>query len=669
MTRPAERREAPHPWKPDVRADFLPALPAGRQASPSRLVSWSKSYPRWAGFVADFRPQGGFLADTSYAHKTPERDRQVREFAQGLRDAGIRCEIDIFVESPPEGWPRWCSRQVQECDFCIIVCTETYARRFAGQEAPGKGKGATWEAKLIRQCMYSEQDNTRFIPVVLSTEDIHRIPLELQDVTYYDLSRKLNYERLYLRVTRQRELDRHTVGFISKNWSRLDPRALEAVALLHQCPKPLPLEVVARCTGHDAAAIRTILQEYATAGVVAMDCRAIRLVDRSVEGCPATSRDLMGSALKALLDFISRDNRKPDNRMQVINAVALIRALDDGQSSVEVSRAFGILQSLLKSLGNKRLVLEIARASIRASKEVSCRGTDQVKDEALATICGVSWVYQRTQRLNEARVEAESSLALGRCVDWERNTAFCMKCLGRLRRLEAEDAQDETERVALLGESVGLLQDAVRRFQTLALELEVGDCYSLLARTHLACRNMGEAWAAILEAERRLVEPDNKDYLDLLITRGDFAAFRDLRAAESEYTKVADAVDESDAQTSEIVARACHQRGLVRAKLGDETGALADFHRAARIWDELEDPSADAAHWEIERRDGLVRADAESRLAVESLGVRVRVARLARQRRADRGAVAARRGTLPLEYLRDLIKKAKSDLSVERPKW
>ena len=66
VTRPAERREAPHPWKPDVRADFLPALPAGRQASPSRPVSWSKSYPRWAGLVADFRPQGGFLADTNY---------------------------------------------------------------------------------------------------------------------------------------------------------------------------------------------------------------------------------------------------------------------------------------------------------------------------------------------------------------------------------------------------------------------------------------------------------------------------------------------------------------------------------------------------------------------------------------------------------------------------
>ena len=68
VTRPAERRprrEAPHPWKPDVRADFLPALPAGRQASPSRQDPWSKSYPRWAGLVADLRPQEGFLADTN----------------------------------------------------------------------------------------------------------------------------------------------------------------------------------------------------------------------------------------------------------------------------------------------------------------------------------------------------------------------------------------------------------------------------------------------------------------------------------------------------------------------------------------------------------------------------------------------------------------------------
>ena len=111
-----------------------------------------------------------------------------------------------------------------------------------------------------------------------------------------------------------------------------------------------------------------------------------------------------------------------------------------------MSRTFPIIQSWLKSSGDKRLVLDIARRSIEASKSPG-RGREQVRDEALAIICGVSWVYQRTGRLLEARTEAERSLALGQDINWDRNTAFCNKCLGRLNRMEAETVSDVQQRI------------------------------------------------------------------------------------------------------------------------------------------------------------------------------------------------------------------------------
>ena len=89
--------------------------------------------------------------------------------------------------------------------------------------------------------------------------------------------------------------------------------------------------------------------------------------------------------------------------------------------------------------------------------------------------------------------EAEHSLALGRAIHWDRNTAFCLKCLGRLKRMQAEGHRDSHQRVELLAASVKLLQEAIGEFRKLKLEAEVGDCYSLLARTHLVA---GERIAA-----------------------------------------------------------------------------------------------------------------------------------------------------------------------------
>ena len=101
-----------------------------------------------------------------------------------------------------------------------------------------------------------------------------------------------------------------------------------------------------------------------------------------------------------------------------------------------------------------------------------------------------------------------------------RNTAFCNKCLGRLKRMESEAAPDAHRQAALLRDSVRLLREAIDGFTKLELEAEVGDCYSLLARTYLVAGDRQAARDAIREADERLVDSTSKDYLDLKNRKG-----------------------------------------------------------------------------------------------------------------------------------------------------
>src|SRR5262249_33735981 len=44
--------------------------------------------------------------------------------------------------------------QIDDADFVLMVCTETYLRRGKRNEEPGKGHGGLWEARLIKQQFY-----------------------------------------------------------------------------------------------------------------------------------------------------------------------------------------------------------------------------------------------------------------------------------------------------------------------------------------------------------------------------------------------------------------------------------------------------------------------------------------------------------------------------------
>jgi formylglycine-generating enzyme required for sulfatase activity len=150
----------------------------------------------------------------SYSHDSAEHRRRVLELSNRLREDGVDCHIDQYEVSPPEGWPRWMERRIQEADFVLIVCTEVYARRFAGTAPAGEGLGAKFEGAVITQTLYrKEMHNERFIPVVFSAEDArHHRPALLDGATFYRVDEAEGYEKLYRHVTKQPAVIKPVLG-------------------------------------------------------------------------------------------------------------------------------------------------------------------------------------------------------------------------------------------------------------------------------------------------------------------------------------------------------------------------------------------------------------------------------------------------------------------------
>ena len=560
-------------------------------------------------------------------------------------------------------------KHVRESDSVIVVCTKTYARRVAANAGSREGRGVRWEESAILQCLHEEGENRRFFPVVFDHGDIRHIPPALKSATYYDLSTEDGYDGLHRALTNQPRIERPPIGPVRRRLPDLTPDESKVTALLTLCPDPLHRDIVAAVINEEVTDVEVALQRLVRIGVLKFEDDAVRHVGPTPDDTPApTEEDLLRSSLEAALDFV-RDHSVAESRSQIMNVVSLALAADISTAAVSVSRTFRTVQSFLKSTGDKQLVLRIARRSIEASR-ASVRGRQQVEEEAVAAICGVSWVYQRTGRLSEALAEAERSLALGAAIRWDINTAFCHKCLGRLKRMQAEASRGTEEQGSLLADSVELLGKAIREFTTLELEAEVGDCYSLLARTHLVAGNRREARTAIGKAEERLVNETSKDYLDLQIVKGDLAWRVNRRSAESMYAAVVTGTGDDDAQRSEIKARAYLRRGKVRVSLGEKDNALRDFGQAARIWDELHDPAADFAHWEIERLEApWMDRETEALLVREPVGVRVRAARIVTEDTEQRPVGRSYRRKLPRMYLQGAISRARAKLATDQPAW
>ena len=304
-----------------------------------------------------------------------------------------------------------------------------------------------------------------------------------------------------------------------------------------------------------------------------------------------------------LLNFIEEHSRNLQGIRQCCNAYTLFLELEPDVQRLIAPRLFDVLDRPMKALGDKNLVLRVAKKCIEVTNHTD-RTPDEAECEARVRICGTSWAYQRLGKLDLAASEAIASIGLSNRMNLTKNLAFSYKCNGRLARLRAEKSTDIGSRMSFLQESVDQLTTAIDRFSQHEeygpKHPEIGDCHSLLARTFLLKGEVKEAIKHVEEASTLIAVDASKDYYDLQIVIGDIAARRgDIRAAHTSYTNVIKHDRNHDYQMSEIVARAFRQRGKLYTKKNNKPKAESDLTKAAEIWESYEEKwLAAEAKWE-----------------------------------------------------------------------
>jgi SEFIR domain len=158
----------------------------------------------------------------SYSHDNEAHRENVLALSERLRKDGIETIIDQYVNGvPKQGWPRWMLDQLDAADYVLVVCTETYYRRFRGHEKPGKGKGVDWEGALITLEIYNSRSQTlKFVPVFLSNAKYDWIPEPLRAWNYYDLTSEDAYKELYEFLLEQAGVEPGELGSLKRKKRR-----------------------------------------------------------------------------------------------------------------------------------------------------------------------------------------------------------------------------------------------------------------------------------------------------------------------------------------------------------------------------------------------------------------------------------------------------------------
>ncbi|WML89936.1 toll/interleukin-1 receptor domain-containing protein [Thiothrix lacustris] len=149
----------------------------------------------------------------SYSHDSDAHRERVRKLSDRLRTEGIDCDIDQYDPTPNEGWPLWMLKHIQDANYVLLICTETYQKRVEQREEPGKGLGVRWEGMLLLNQLYRNQSlNTKFIPVIFRPEDEAFIPDPVFGFSRYNLSHPREYDNLYRHIRGELGADKPPLG-------------------------------------------------------------------------------------------------------------------------------------------------------------------------------------------------------------------------------------------------------------------------------------------------------------------------------------------------------------------------------------------------------------------------------------------------------------------------
>jgi tetratricopeptide (TPR) repeat protein len=107
-----------------------------------------------------------------------------------LRANGVDARLDLAVADRVD-WTDWMTREVQDADRVLVIASAAYRQRSEGDARPGEGRGVQWEARLIRELFYADQQAglRRFLPVLLPGFSQADIPVWLSpaSATHYQV--------------------------------------------------------------------------------------------------------------------------------------------------------------------------------------------------------------------------------------------------------------------------------------------------------------------------------------------------------------------------------------------------------------------------------------------------------------------------------------------------
>ncbi|WP_410673577.1 SEFIR domain-containing protein [Amycolatopsis sp. cmx-4-68] len=113
----------------------------------------------------------------SYAHESDEHAEMVRDLWIFLRRCGVDAKVDLPAAQRRQDWALWMGRQVREADHVLVVASAAYRERAEARSGPDVGRGVQWEARLIRNAFYTDQQRVdRFLPVVLPGQSVAGVP-------------------------------------------------------------------------------------------------------------------------------------------------------------------------------------------------------------------------------------------------------------------------------------------------------------------------------------------------------------------------------------------------------------------------------------------------------------------------------------------------------------
>lgn len=118
----------------------------------------------------------------TYSHDTPEHKKLVERFAAFLRTGiGLDVHLDAWYDNVRRDWSLWATEQLTKADFIVVVASPDYKRRADGTALPHEGRGAQFEAAIIRDNLTRDlrRETERVLPVVLPGRSIDEIPVFL----------------------------------------------------------------------------------------------------------------------------------------------------------------------------------------------------------------------------------------------------------------------------------------------------------------------------------------------------------------------------------------------------------------------------------------------------------------------------------------------------------